>query len=89
MRGASWKRIFVERPHCPYIIGIALASPLTVRVVLALAPLVVFALQWAEGRLPPSPYSLATAGLYGGCAIAAAWREVRRSRPDGKLSRHD
>ena len=38
----------------------------------ALAPLVVFVLQWAEGRLPPSPYSLGTAGLYGGFAVAAA-----------------
>jgi drug/metabolite transporter (DMT)-like permease len=64
--------LLIVFPNYVNQIGIALASPLTVRVVLALAPLVVFALQWAEGRLLPSPYSLAAAGLYGGCAIAAA-----------------
>jgi drug/metabolite transporter (DMT)-like permease len=64
--------LLIVFPNYVNQIGIALASPLTVRVVLALAPLVVFVLQWEEGRLPPSPFSLATAGLYGGCAIAAA-----------------
>src|SRR5262245_60309522 len=63
--------VLIVFPNYVNQIGIALASPLTVRVVLALAPLVVFILQWAEGRLPPSPYSLGTAGLYGGFAIAA------------------
>ncbi|MBI2206011.1 MAG: hypothetical protein HYU41_19390 [Candidatus Rokubacteria bacterium] len=53
-------------------IGIALASPLTVRVVLASAPAMIFVLQLAEGRLTSSPYSLAAAVAYGVVAIGAA-----------------
>jgi drug/metabolite transporter (DMT)-like permease len=64
--------LLIVFPNYVNQIGIALASPLTVRVVLALAPLVVFVLQWAEGRLSPSPYSFATASIYGTLAIAAA-----------------
>ena len=70
LAGASL--LLIVFPNYVNQIGIALASPFTVRVVLALAPLVVFVLQWVEGRLPPSPYSLATAGLYGTLAVAAA-----------------
>jgi drug/metabolite transporter (DMT)-like permease len=52
-------------------IGVSLASPLTVRVVLAAAPALIFALQLAEGRLDSSPYSLAAAITYGAVAIAS------------------
>jgi len=70
LAGASL--LLIVFPNYVNQIGIALASPFTVRVVLALAPLVVFVLQWAEGRLPPSPYSLVTAGIYGALAVTAA-----------------
>jgi hypothetical protein len=41
-------------------VGISLASPLTVRAVMALGPVLIFAVQVVEGRLSPSPYSLGT-----------------------------
>ncbi|MBI2015320.1 MAG: hypothetical protein HYS77_07265 [Candidatus Rokubacteria bacterium] len=52
-------------------VGISLASPLTVRVVLAVGPVLIFLLQLIEGRLSPSPYSLASAVLYGVFAVSA------------------
>jgi hypothetical protein len=61
-------------------IGIALASPFTVRVVLAVAPVLIFGLQRLEGRLSASPYSLACAVLYGVVALfatAARHRAIR------------
>lgn len=61
-------------------IGIALASPLTVRVVLAGAPAVIFVLQLVEGRLSSSPYSLAAAVTYGVVAVAAAVARRRTIR---------
>jgi drug/metabolite transporter (DMT)-like permease len=60
-------------------VGISLASPLTVRAVLALAPVLIFVLQLAEGRMSPSPWSLATGVLYGVFAVSAAL--ARRRRP--------
>ena len=53
-------------------IGIALASPLTVRAVLALGPVLVFLLQLVEGRLPSSAATLAACVLYAGFAVASA-----------------
>jgi drug/metabolite transporter (DMT)-like permease len=53
-------------------VGTALASPLTVRAVLAVGPVVIFVLQLVEGRLTPSPYSLGCAVLYGSFAVSAA-----------------
>ena len=53
-------------------VGISLASPLTVRAVMALGPVLIFVLQLVEGRLSPSPYSLATGVLYGVFAVSAA-----------------
>ncbi len=53
-------------------VGIALASPLTVRVALAVGPVLIFVLQLVEGRLSSSPYSLTCAVLYGVVAITAA-----------------
>jgi drug/metabolite transporter (DMT)-like permease len=61
-------------------VGISLASPLTVRVVMALTPVLLFGLQLVEGRLSPSPYSLAGALLYGVAAIAAAVARRRATR---------
>lgn len=52
-------------------VGISLASPLTVRVVLATGPVLIFLVQLIEGRLSASPYSLAAALLYAVVAIAA------------------
>ena len=64
-------------------VGISLASPLTVRAVMALGPVFIFMLQLAEGRLSPSPYSLATGVLYGIFAVSAAIarRGISRSAP--------
>jgi len=62
-------------------VGISLASPFTVRVVLAGAPALVFVLQLVEGRLSSSPYSIGAAVLYGACAI---WATVARQRVIGR-----
>lgn len=51
-------------------VAISLASPLTVRAVLASGPVVIFLFQIIEGRLSPSPYSLAAAIFYAVCAIS-------------------
>jgi drug/metabolite transporter (DMT)-like permease len=53
-------------------VAISLATPLTVRVVLAAAPAFIFALQMVEGRLITSPYSLLAAAVYGCAAVSAA-----------------
>ena len=67
--------------------GVALASPMTVRVVHAAGPVLVFALQLADGRLPASPWSLAVIIAYAGTAtlsaIARQWQvtdDRRRER---------
>ena len=59
-------------------VGISLASPLTVRAVMALGPVLIFVLQLVEGRLSPSPYSLAVGVLYGLFAVTAAIARRRR-----------
>jgi len=58
-------------------VGISLASPLTVRVVLAVGPALTFLLQLADGRLSSSPYSLGAAVLYG---VFAIWAALARRR---------
>jgi len=58
-------------------LAISLASPLTVRVVMASAPVIVFLLQTIEGRVSPSPYSLAAVILY---AVFAVLAGVARQR---------
>ena len=50
----------------------SLASPLTVRVILAAGPLLIFFFQMIERRQLASPYSLMAALLYGFAAIFAA-----------------
>lgn len=65
-------------------VAISLASPLTVRVVLASGPVLIFVLQMIEGRLAVSPYSLTAAALYALAALAAAFarrRAIRMCRP--------
>jgi drug/metabolite transporter (DMT)-like permease len=58
--------------------GIALASPLTVRVVHAAGPVLVFALQFVDGRLPASPWSLAVViGYSASAALSATARQWR------------
>lgn len=52
-------------------VGISLASPLTVRVVVAIGPVLILALQLVEGRLSPSPYSLGVSLAYGAFAVTA------------------
>lgn len=61
-------------------VGIALASPITVRVVLAATPAMIFGLQLAEGRLSSSACSLAVTALYGGFAVAATIARQRNIR---------
>jgi hypothetical protein len=58
-------------------IGISLASPLTVRAVLAAAPALIFGLELVDRRLFPSLYSLAAAALYAVVAISAAIARAR------------
>jgi low temperature requirement protein LtrA len=60
-------------------VGISLASPLTVRAVLALGPVLIFWLQLVEGRLSASPYSLAVGVLYGIFAVSAALARRKQS----------
>src|SRR5262249_33558546 len=77
--------LLIVLPNYVNQIGIALASPLTVRAVLALGPVLVFLLQLVEGRLPsfgeghpgrvplvPSAATLAACVLYAVFAVAAA-----------------
>jgi drug/metabolite transporter (DMT)-like permease len=61
-------------------VGISLASPLTVRVVLAAGPVLIFFLQLIEGRLPSSAYSLTAAVLHAVVAIPAALARQRAIR---------
>ena len=65
-------------------VGISLASPFTVRVVLAIAPVLIFLLQLAEGRLSPSPWSLVSAVVYGVFAAFAVRTRQRAIRLAGQ-----
>ena len=61
-------------------VAISLASPLTVRVVLAVGPVLIFFLQMIEARLAASPYALTAATLYAFAALAAAIARQRAIR---------
>lgn len=68
-------------------VAISLASPLTVRVVLAAGPVLIFLCQLIEGRVAASSYSLMAAILYGFAAISAAvarQRTIRKTDVSGK-----
>ena len=64
--------VLIVLPNYVNQVGVALASPVTVRAVLALGPVLVFALQLLEQRVSSSPATLAACALYGVCALAAA-----------------
>lgn len=61
-------------------VGIPLASPLTVRVVLATGPVLICLFQLIEGRLSASPYSLTAALLYAVAAVAVGLARQRAIR---------
>lgn len=71
--------LLIVLPNYVNQVGVALASPLTVRAVLAVTPVLIFVLQLTEGRLTPSPWSLACALLYGLFAVSAALARRRCS----------
>ena len=71
--------LLIVLPNYVNQVGIALASPLTVRAVMAIGPVLIFVLQLTEGRLSPSPCSLGAAVLYGIFAVAAAMARGRSS----------
>jgi hypothetical protein len=58
-------------------VAISLASPLTVRVVLSVGPVLIFLCQLVESRISPSRYSFTAAILY---AIVAITAGVARQR---------
>jgi hypothetical protein len=68
-------------------VAISLASPLTVRVVLATGPALIFVVQRIEGRLSASPYSLTAAILYAVIAISAGFARQRAIRSAFPVSR--
>ena len=76
--------LLIVLPNYVNQVSISLASPLTVRAVMALGPVLIFGLQLVEGRLSPSPYSLATAVLYAIFALAGA---LARGRHGVSMSR--
>jgi drug/metabolite transporter (DMT)-like permease len=61
-------------------VAISLASPLTVRVVFAVGPVLIFFFQMIEGRLSASSYSLIAGILYGFAAMFAAVARQRAIR---------
>jgi hypothetical protein len=64
--------LLIVIPNYVNQVGVALASPVTVRAVLAVGPVLVFVLQLFDGRLSSSPATLVACVLYGVCAVAAA-----------------
>jgi hypothetical protein len=73
--------LLIVLPNYVNQVGIALASPLTVRAVLAVGPVAVFLLQVVEGRLPSSPFTLSACVVYALFAVAAAVARRRAIRP--------
>jgi hypothetical protein len=81
--------LLIVLPNYINQIGVALASPVTVRAVLAVGPVLVFALQLGDGRLSSSGWTLAVAVLYAAFAVAAALarRQAIVAAPDGEDQR--
>jgi drug/metabolite transporter (DMT)-like permease len=78
--------VLIVVPNYVNQVGVSLASPLTVRAVMALTPVLIFGLQLAERRLTPSPFSLSVAVLYAIFALSAAIarrRQLSISAPGG------
>jgi drug/metabolite transporter (DMT)-like permease len=67
--------------------GLALASPMTVRIVHAAGPVLVFAIQLLEGRLPASPWSLAVIVGYSASAVVSATARQWRVATDARRER--
>lgn len=67
--------------------GLALASPMTVRIVHAAGPVLVFAIQFLEGRLPASPWSLVVIVGYSASAVLSATARQWRIAADARLER--
>jgi drug/metabolite transporter (DMT)-like permease len=67
--------------------GLALASPMTVRIVHAAGPVLVFAIQFLEGRLPASPWSLAVVVGYSASAVLSATARQWNITADARLER--
>ena len=85
--GVSWVDAFmaiasllIVFPSYVNQVAISLASPLTVRVVLATGPALIFFVQLIEGRLSTSPYSLTAALLYAVVAVSAGLARQRAIR---------
>jgi hypothetical protein len=85
--GFSWADAFMAIASILIIVpsyvnqvAISLASPLTVRVVLATGPVLIFFVQLIEGRLSTSPYSLTAALLYAVVAVSAGLARQRAIR---------
>ena len=72
--------LLIVLPNYVNQIGVAFASPLTVRAVLAVGPVLVFGLQLVEGRLPSSSCTLAACVLYAVFAVASAVARRRAIR---------
>ena len=72
--------LLIVLPNYVNQIGVALASPLTVRAVIAVGPVLVFLLQLVEGRLPSSPATLAACVVYAVFAVASAVARRRAIR---------
>jgi len=64
-------------PSYVNLVAISLASPLTVRVVLAAGPVLIFFWEMVEGRLAASPYSFLAAVSY---ALTTLFAVVARKR---------
>jgi hypothetical protein len=67
--------------------GIALASPMTVRVAHAAGPIFVFGLQCVEGRLPASAWSRAAIAVYSTSAAFTVTARQWRVAADDRLAR--
>jgi len=67
--------------------GLALASPMTVRIVHAAGPVLIFAIQFLEGRLPASPWSLAVIVGYSASAVLSATARQWQVAADARLER--
>ena len=61
--------------------AVALVSTLTISVLTALGPFVIFALQWVEGRVDHSTATLIGLGVFFTGSLAAAFGAVRAARP--------
>jgi drug/metabolite transporter (DMT)-like permease len=79
--------LLIVVPNYVNQVGVALASPVTVRSVIAVGPVLVFVLQAIEGRLSPSSWTLAVSVLYALLAVAAAVARHRAIAAPAALSR--